>query len=260
MGQSLMLDSVWGKLRSIWERVTPVDCTEWACEGFRDLDRLPPDIQEAIRDSYPSNHNFTAIGKLLTPSRKLAFRVARLRPHYLNPVTSLLDLSCSRGFFLFDAAKEPTCERVLGLDLCDKTLDVCRHLNQHFDHPERVAVEKLTLAELAERIDEFGGPFETVLLVNTYQYLFFGSQISPALSQDHCEIFRLIRKVCSGRVIFHNRITFDRVQKHVRDAAQGERWKGIYTPQAIRASASEFFRVTETPVWGGHPMWLLDAK
>lgn len=260
MGQSVMLDSVLGTIRGLWERVAPIDCAEWSCEGFHDLDQLPAEVRDNARDSYPSNHNFTATGNLLIPSRQLASRIAHFRGHYLQPVRSLLDLSCSKGFFLFDAAKESTCERVLGLDLCDKTLDVCRQLNRHFDHPERVAVEKLTLAELADRIDEFGGPFETVLLVNTYQYLFFGSSISPALSQDHCEIFRLIRKVCSGRVIFHNRISYDRVQKHVRAAAQGERWKNIYTPQAIRASASEFFRVTETPVWGGHPMWLLDAK
>lgn len=256
----MTLDTVWGTLRGIWKRVSPIDCADWACGGFRDLSQLPPEVQNSVRDSYPSNHNFTADEDRLIPSRQLAHRVRHFRTHYLQPVRSLLDLSCSRGFFLFDAAQEPTCERVLGLDLCDQTLDVCRQLLQHYDRPQRVSVAKLTLAELADRIDEFGGPFETVLLVNTYQYLFFGSSISPALSHDHCEIFRLIRKVCQGRVIFHNRITFDRVQKHVRDAADGDRWRRIYTPEAIRASASEFFRVTETPVWGGHPVWLLDAK
>lgn len=256
----MLLDSVLGKIRGLWERVTPIDCSEWACGGFHDLDQLPVEIRDCVRDSYPSNHNFSAEGDQLVPGRKLASRVAHFRNHYGQPVRSLLDLSCSRGFFLFDAAREPTCERVLGVDLCDKTLDTCRLLTQHFDYPQRVALAKLTLAELSERIDEFGGAFETVLLVNTYQYLFFGSPISPALSHDHCEIFRLIRRVCSGRLIFHNRITFDRVQKHIVNASNGEKWRGIYTPAAIRAAASEFFHVTEKPVWGGHPLWLLDVK
>lgn len=256
----MKLDSVWGTLQDIWKGMTPIDCAEWACSGFHDLEQLPIEVQNSVRDAYPSNHNFTAAGDRLIPSRQLAHRVRHFRSHYADPLRSMLDLSCSRGFFLFDAAEEQTCERVLGLDLCDQTLDVCRELIKYYNRPERVSVAKLTLSELAARIDEFGGPFDTVLLVNTYQYLFFGSSISPALSHDHCEIFRLIRKVCQGRVIFHNRITFERVQKHVRDAADGARWQSIYTPQAIRASASEFFRVTETPVWGGHPMWLLDAK
>lgn len=250
---------MWSALQSFWERVRPIDCEAMACGGFRDLEQLPIEIRQRVCDSYPPNHNFSVDGTRLIPSRKLAARVSHFRRFYPHAVRNLLDLSCSKGFFVFDAAREISCERAVGIDLCDATLEICRQLGQHFDRSERIGFEKFSLAEFARRVTEFGGPFETVLLVNTYQYLFFGSSIAPALSHDHCEIFRQIREVCEGRVIFHNRVTWGRVQKHVRETPEGREWCRYYTADAIRSAASEFFRVTEMPVWGGHPVWLMDA-
>lgn len=251
---------MWSQICSVLERITPLNRAQWACDEFHDLDQLPDEVRRSVCDSYPTNHNYSIVGDRLLPSRKLATRVAHFRQFYPAPLTSLLDLSCSKGFFLFDAASTQTCERVLGVDLCEQTLRTCRQIQPHFKDPQRIVLEQLTFPQIAARIDDFGGPFQTVLLVNTYQYLFFGSSIAPALSQDHHEIFRVIRQLCSGRVIFHNRIAFDRVQKHIRDTEDAVRLKPLYTPQAIRAAASDFFHVTETPVWGGHPVWLLDAK
>jgi hypothetical protein len=254
-----MLNSVWSTLASFWEQLTPIDCSALSCAQFHNLDRLPTEIRDNVGNSYPPNHNFNIVDDCLVPSRKLATRVAHFRRYYVPGGSSLLDLSCSKGFFLFDAACDPTCERVLGIDLMDNTLETCKQLRRHFDYAERVAIQKLTLAELAERIEDFGGPFETVLLINTYQYLFFGSPIAPAVCQDHGEIFRLIRRVCSGRVIFHNRISYSRVQKHIRAAAGEQNWEQLYSPEAIRSAASKFFCVTELPTWAGHPIWLLDT-
>lgn len=259
MPQSLRINSIWSTLQGLWERVKPVDFAGLSVRSFHDLDQVPAEIRETVRNSYPPNHNYSILGNQLIPSRKLATRVSHFRQFYPRPLRSLLDLSCSKGFFVFDAASQATCQRAMGIDLCDSTLSTCDHLKQHFNDPERIQIAKLTIPELADNINSFGGPFETVLLVNTYQYIFFGSPIAPALSRDHCEIFRQIRRVCSGRVIFHNRISLDRVQPHIRNAnPAGDRGR-FYTPEAIRAAASEFFKVTEMPVWGGHPVWLLDA-
>jgi hypothetical protein len=254
------LQSLWSRLNGFWEQLKPQDCVRWSCPHFHDLDRLSTEVRESVCDSYPPNHNFTILGDKLVPSRKLASRLAHFRPYYRTPLVNLLDLSCSKGFFLFDAASDDSCQLALGIDLCPKTLDICRALRSHFHHPGRIGVEQLTLAELAGRVEEFGGPFENVLLVNTYQYLFFGSSIAPALSHDHHEIFRFLRRVCCGRVIFHNRISFSRVQKHIRDSLPAGDWTQLYSPQAIRSAASQYFQITETPVWGGHPVWILDVK
>jgi hypothetical protein len=250
--------SLWNQLA--W-RLAPVDREALACQGFdRVAASLPDETQTFVRDSYPHNHTYTPLDDRLVPSRKLAVRVAGLARYYPAPLTSLVDLSCSKGFFVFHAAAQPACERALGIDLDDECLSVCRQINARFSQGKRVRFARLTLPELAERIGEFGGPFQTALLINTYQYLFFGSTVAPAISQDHGHIFGLLRKVCSGRLVFHNRVRFSDLQSNPQERAAREGTGQLYQPGAIRAAAEEFFRVTALRKWLGRPVWLLDAK
>ncbi len=241
-------------------RFKPINCEAVTCQGFEKLAaNLPAEVQKFVSDSYPRNHTFTPQVDRLVPKQKLALRVAGLARYYPQPLTSLLDLSCSKGFFVFHAAAHPTCERALGIDLSDECLDACRQLNSRYANASRVGFARLTLPELAEKIDDFGGPFQTVLLLNTYQYLFFGSTVAPAVGQDHREIFRLLRKVCSGRLVFHNRLLLDDLQSDPQERASRGGTGRLYHPQAIREAAAEFFHVTELRRWLGRPVWLLDA-
>src|SRR5262249_1649178 len=180
---------------------------------------LSDDMRTFLSDSYPRNHTFAPVADRLVPHRKLAVRLAGLSRYYPSPLTSLLDLSCSKGFFVFHAAAQESCQRALGIDLSDECLAACRRLKTGFIRREHVRFERLTLPEMAARIDEFGGPFQTALLVNTYQYLFFGSTVAPAVGQDHCDIFRLLRSVCSGRLIFHNRLALADLQSDPQERA-----------------------------------------
>lgn len=249
--------NLWSQLA--W-RLKPVDGDAVTCPGFRELAaNLPADVQRFVSDSYPRNHTFTANDDRLVPKQKLAVRVAGLARYYPRPLTSLLDLSCSKGYFVFHAAAYDSCERALGIDLSDECLDACRQLKSRFANASRVDFAKLTLPELAERIDEFGGPFQTVLLLNTYQYLFFGSTVAPAVGHDHREIFRLLRMVCSGRLVFHNRLLLADLQSDPQERASQAGTGALYHPQAIRDAAAEFFRVTELRRWLGRPVWLLDV-
>jgi len=242
-------------------RLTPVKREELACPGFDEaIANLPGDVRHFVSDSYPHNHTYVPVADRLVPNRKLAVRVAGLSRHYPVPLTSLLDLSCSKGFFVFHAAAQESCERSLGIDLSDECLDACRLLNAGFAHRERVQFARLTLPELAQRMGEFGGPFQTVLLINTYQYLFFGSTIAPPVGQDHREIFRLLREVCSGRLIFHNRLALADLQSDPQERASRAGTGALYHPRAIREAAEEFFRVTVLRKWLGRPVWLLDAR
>jgi hypothetical protein len=242
-------------------RLKPVQRERLACPGFeRVAANLPAEVRTFVSDSYPRNHTYTPVADRLVPNRKLAVRVAGLSQYYPVPLTSLLDLSCSKGFFVFHAAAQETCERTLGIDLSDECLDVCRLLNTGFARREHVRFQRLTLPELAGRIGDFGGPFQTVLLVNTYQYLFFGSTVAPAVGQDHRQIFRLLRAVCSGRLVFHNRLTLDDLQSDPQERASRAGTGRLYYPSAIRQAAEEFFRVTTLRRWLGRPVWLLDAK
>jgi hypothetical protein len=249
---------LWNQLA--W-RLAPVDCDAVACEGFDQVaSRLPEKTHSFVRDSYPHNHTYTALDDRLVPGRKLAVRVAGLARYYPAPLTSLADLSCSKGYFVFHAASQPACERALGADLDDECLNVCRQLNERFARSEQVQFARLTLPELAESIGEFGGPFQTVLLINTYQYLFFGSTVAPPIAQDHRLIFRLLRGVCCGRLIFHNRLRLADLQSNPQERAARAGTGALYHPAAIREAAEEYFHVTTLRKWLGRPVWLLDAK
>jgi hypothetical protein len=242
-------------------RFTPVKREGLACPGFDGVaGQISAEVRNFVSDSYPHNHTYVPVANRLVPNRKLAVRVAGLSRHYPVPLTSLLDLSCSKGFFVFHAAAQEHCERALGIDLSDECLDACRLLNAAFARREHVQFARLTLPELAERIGDFGGPFQTVLLINTYQYLFFGSTIAPPVGQDHGEIFRLLRAVCSGRLVFHNRVAFADLQSDPQERASRAGTGALYHPRAIREAAEAYFRVTELRRWLGRPVWLLDAK
>lgn len=250
-----------GLLQQLWTRFLPARPDDFACTGFRDLDRtLTAEVREFVADSYPRNHTFTASGEQLIPRPKLANRFARLSRNYPTGFRSFIDLSCSKGFFVFHAAAHRGCERAMGIDLDEQCLDVCRKLQNQFDGRERVQFAKLTLPELADRIDEFGGPFETAMLVNTYQYLVFGSSIAPRVSYDHREIFRMLRRICSGRLIFHNRLRLADLQDSVQEGLTPECRQAVYEPDAIANAASESFRVSRLDRWSKRPVWLLDAK
>lgn len=238
----------------------PAPAKVFDCTGFNDLEKsIPEDLRAFFKDSYPHNHTFAATNGRLVPGRKLADRLAQITKHYPAPLESLLDLSCSKGFFVFHAAMQPDCNRALGIDLNENCVNACRLLNAQFDYHSRVNFEQLTLPELADRIDEFGGPFQTALLINTYQYLVFGSSVGPPVSHEHREIFRLLRRVCSGRLIFHNRLFLADLQSDPQDRARRINSAVDYSPTAIHAGAAEFFRIRELDSWSRRPIWLLDA-
>jgi hypothetical protein len=257
LSQPELKPTLWNR---VWQWLCPGPDADLACRGFGDLDTsIPANVRSFVEESYPHNHTYTAAGGSLIPSRKLAERVVNLTQHYPKPLESFVDLSCSKGFFVFHAAMQADCQRALGVDLNEQCLDVCRLLNSRFERQSQTCFEKLSLTELALRINEFGGPFRTALLVNTYQYLVFGSSVAPSTSLDHREIFRLLRRVCSGRLIFHNRLSLADLQSDPQDRARRAGSDVIYEPAAILAAASEFFHVRSLDPWSLRPVWLLDA-
>ena len=220
---------------------------------------ISAEIRSYLENSYPNNHDYRVVNGKLVPRFKLCIRLRKLKPLYPRPLTSLLDLSCCKGYFVCQAALEPQCERVLGIDIHQPDLDASRAVRAHLGL-DRVQIEKLELHELAERIDDFGGPFQTVLLINMYQYLFFGSSRSPHCYLSHDEILRHLQKVCSGRVIFNNRLEFDRLQDHCRQVAGQHGLQQEYSTARFLESAAKYFQVTPFGKVGRYPIWALDAR
>jgi hypothetical protein len=227
--------------------------------GRRTEGPLPADVRDYLADSYPHNHDYRVVAGQLRPKLQLWWRARRLKRLYPQPLTSLLDLSCSKGYFVHSAALEPTCQRALGIDVHRPDIDACRSVQAHLAIA-RARFEVLRLHELAERIDEFGGPFQTVLLVNAYQYLYFGSRRSAEAYKDHDAIFGYARRVCTDRLIFNNRMDFDRLRGLGRRLGMRERLADSYSHGRILEAASKHFDLTRAGRLGRNELWVLDAR
>lgn len=222
---------------------------------------LPPTVKEYLnylKAAYPNNHNYKVKNNHLVPTRELAKRYNRVHALFPKPLTSFLDLGSSKGFFVFAASKEPQCTRSLGIDVYQYDIDVCRWLKDYL-HNDKVQFEFMRLHELAERIDEFGGPFQTVLMLNMYQYLYFGSVRNPDSYLDHDEIFKHLRKICSERIIFNNRVNLADCQ-NVEQIKQASEHSLNYSEEKIIAAASKYFNVVPHGKIGQYPLWILDVK
>lgn len=220
---------------------------------------LAQEVAAYVASSYPHNHDYRVLRGQLKPRWKLWRRLGRLRRLYPEPLEELLDLSSCKGFFVLDAAQRPSCKRALGIDIHAPDLDASRAVAEHLG-VSGARFEELTLSGLAESIDEFGGPFQTTLLVNTYPYLYFGSDRSDEHVPDHDELFRRMASVTSERLIFSNRIEFGVLPRHIQRRATELGLAGSYDGEAIRAAAERHFEVEEQRPLGRIPLWLLRAK
>lgn len=226
----------------------------------RSLDNNPllSEYLNYLKSSYPHNHNYKVKKNQLVPARELAHRYKKVRALLPQPLTSLADIGSSKGFFVFAASEHPECTHSLGIDVYPYDIKLCQWLKEYLQY-DRVQFEYLRLHELAESVEKFGGPFQTILILNLYQYLYFGSERCPARYLNHDEIFKNMRKICSQRVIFNNRVRLEDCQnvEHVERASE----KSLeYTEEKIIAAASKYFKVTPCGKVGKYPLWTMDVK
>jgi len=223
------------------------------------MDPLAKQYLNYLKSSYPNNHNYKVKKNRLIPSRELSKRYKRIRDLLPDPLTSLVDIGSSKGFFVFIASNNPDTSRCLGIDVYQYDIDVCQWLKGYL-HNDKARFEFLRLHELAERIDEFGGPFQTVLMVNMYQYLYFGSVRCPEHYQDHDEIFKHLRKICSERIIFNNRVNVADCQNVEQIAKASEEHGQNYSEEKIKEAASKYFNVVPRGTLGKYPLWSMEVK
>ena len=220
---------------------------------------LDPAIADYISNSYPHNLDYRVVRGELRPSWKLGRRLRRLQPLYAKPLEELLDLSSSKGFFVLDAAGRPECRRALGIDDPAQDVAASRAVAVHLGLTD-ARFDLTTLSERSDSSETRGGPFRTVLLVNTYHYLFFGSDRSRATAPDHDELFRLLASLCADRLIFSNRVDFDALPRHIKARAREAGLADRYDVERIRAAAEAHFEIEELRPLKKIPLWLLRRR
>jgi len=211
-----------------------------------------------LRDAYPSNHTYALVRGKIKPTSKLTKRYQPLHRLFPDNLLSVADIGCAKGYFIFSASDYPHCQRAFGIDIHQEDIDVCQWVQAKLNNP-RVSFQKMQLHELAEQIDQLGGPFQTVLLLNTYQYLYFGSAGHPECYLNHDTIFSFLRKICSQRVIFNNRMQWQDCQQQVKQLPGAESHRDLYSPEAILSAAARYFNVKEQGKIGRYPLLTLDV-
>ncbi len=211
-----------------------------------------------ITSGYPSNHTYRIKQNKLIPSYKLASRYKKIQKLLPKNMTSLGEIGCSKGFFIFSATAQPHCTRAVGIDVNHYDIEVCHWVKTALND-QRAAFAKMQLHELASRIEEFGGPLQTLLILNTYQYLYFGSDSFPECYLSHEDIFYNLRKICTGRIIFNNRISLKDCQNVKRIAEASEMSRQNYSEEKALAAASQYFIVKRHGKIGKYPLVTMDV-
>jgi len=230
----------------------------FSSSNIKDSNPLSQEYIQYFESSYPSNHTYKIIDGQFYPKRKLASRYKTIRQYFPEKMTSFAEIGSSKGFFVFSASQLPHCTRALGIDVNSYDIEMCQWLKGRLQNP-RVSFAKLRLHELGERIHEFGGPFQTVLLLNTYQYLYFGSDACGDAYFNHDLIFSNLRKICSQRIIFNNRIALADCQNTEKINQAGYHSQN-YSEEAIQKAAAKYFTITERGKYGRYPLWTLEAR
>ncbi len=207
----------------------------------------------------PSNHNYRVLGRQLLPKFQLFERLQLITSLYPDRVESFLDIGCCRGFYVFNAADYPTCKSATGIDVYEPFVNISLKVKKHLRAP-RVHFFLATLDEVFQNVKAYGGPFQTILLVGTYHYLFWGSSRCSHAFHSHREILLRLAKICSDRVILSARLEIDRLPRQIKAKAARMKKTYPYSAQHFVESAKEFFEIHQAGYLGRYPLLLMSKK
>ncbi len=223
------------------------------------MPELTTETRRYLTSEYPHNHRYRVAFGRLWPNGQLRRRAKRIRALYPDPVESLLDLSVSKGYFALHAGLAAERPRVLGIDVNETAVALTRSVASHLELGN-VRAETIRLHELAADLEGYGGSFQTVLMINMYQYLYYGGTTEPDFYDSHDEIFRMLSAVCSHTLVFSNIVDYERIPPWMkRRAEELDRVVG-YTEAAIRDAAEPYFDIEDSGMLGRRPLWTMTRR
>lgn len=179
---------------------------------------------------------------------------------YPEKVTSLLDIGCCRGWFVVRAAMRPECEKALGIDVVQGFIDAANEAKRllELDH---AMFDYAFLDDVANDPVKYRTPFQTIVLLNTYHYMYWGSGYSGKHWADHDFILRTLAGICTDRVIFMSPLEIDECPSDIgRRAKEHPEWAREFTTQQFLEVAGRYFDVTHQGYLGIRPLYLMKKK
>lgn len=210
-----------------------------------------------LQNAYPRNHTYRLAKGKIYPTLKLAKRYRQIKPLIPSSITRMVDIGCAKGFFVFTLKNIFPHSYCLGVDVNEPDIVICKKVQAYLKETD-VSFKKAELHELVAMLHLVGGPFDLTLVLNTYQYLYFGSQDHPECYLNHNLIFQYLRKICKGRIIFNNRLEFNDCQNYIKGF--GSHLGQHYSSKLILQAAEKYFKINEVGRVGKYPLLTMDAR
>ncbi len=214
---------------------------------------------DAVLAGYPRNHNYRLRGGAVVPSYRLFCRERLVTSLFQPKMESFLDIGCCRGYYVLKAAEGEHCRLAAGIDVFEPFVSISKQVRKCLA-VENANFHLAAIDEVAESLKEFGGPFQTVMTIGTYHYLFWGSSRSENAFYDHRRILSILSDLCTERLIFSGRLELERLPEEIADKARGHEKADTYNTADFLKVASEFFDVKEAGFLGTYPLYLMEKK
>ncbi len=221
-------------------------------------DALAADLNARLR-GYPRNHNYRLDAGRLVPCFRLYERAVAVARRYPRPLESFLDIGCCRGYYVMDAARRLGCPVAVGIDVHEPFVSTAQDVSRRLGLA-RTAFHLATLDEVARQPEAYGGPFQTILLIGTYHYLFWGSELSPKAYHGHREILCRLAGLSTDRVVFSARLEVARLPARLRHKAAAFGSEPPYTRAGFAEAAREWFAIEQAGWLGRDPLLVMHRK
>jgi SAM-dependent methyltransferase len=215
------------------------------------------ELNEAL-DCYPRNHNYTILNKKLYPSFKLYERFRYFDKFVPEDVESFLDIGCSKGFYVLKTAEKKSCKISVGIDLHKPFIDISNKVNDYLKY-DNVKYSLSSVSDVETNLEKFDGPFQTVLLIGTYHYLFWGSGYCADAYFSHDKILSMLSKICTGQILFSGRLEIVDLPRDARKIALENKDK-VYTTKEFLKCAGKYFNIEKVGSLGKYPLFVMKVK
>jgi hypothetical protein len=232
--------------------------------GFLPMDfeyssnKLEKDLNKLLI-GYPRNHDYRIRKKKLFPSFKLYERLKLVTSLYPEKLERFIDIGSCRGFYVMEAAQRPHCQVSVGIDVYEPFVTISNKVREYLDI-KNADFYLATLDKVSNKPEAYGGPFQTVLLIGVYHYLFWGSKLSSTAYYSHREILNKLSKISTDRLIFSARLEVDRLPTVLKEKAKMLGNKITYNTAYFLKRAEQFFEVRQAGYLGRYPLFVMSKK
>jgi hypothetical protein len=207
-----------------------------------------------------TRHTFHIADSRVLSTSQMELRWRVVTSLYPEKLTSLLDIGCCRGWFVVKAAMLPECEAAMGVDVVPQFIDAANEAKRLLNL-DKAQFEYAFLSDLERDPQKYRLPYQTLLLINTYHYLYWGSKYCPIHWPDHDYLLRTLASLCTDRMLLMSPLeVIDCPSDIAERAREHPDWAEQYTSSRFFEIASRYFYVSLETYLGIRPLYLMKKK